>query len=151
MLGFLKKMRAGHVPGTSLTEPGPILHGCPRPEAEIDFIMKLLEKKFSTPFKKRIKLDGYIEKPEYRLVIDNYGAAANGGNLISIYGGASENILDICSRFVEKYWADSEKYSHADVNAMDSFDRGIYDRWKRTEVAGSREELVLMMEVEGVA
>jgi len=150
MLGFLRKKHAGPVPGTDSTEYKQASREYPRPEAEVDFIMKLLEKKLGTPFTRRVKLDGYIDEPEYRLVVNNY-ASAKTGQFVAIFGGGSKNVLDISTKFLEKYWADSEKYSNADVSRMDSFDRSIYEDWKRAEVAGSREELILLMETEAAA
>jgi len=161
MFGFRKRAHANRALGISSTEkqvPAPVaepkhqvLSETPklRPEIELNLIEELLEQKFHTPFERRVRLDGYIDEPRYRLVLENY-KTAHSDNMIGIYGGESGSVLDLHEKFVEKYWADFDRFAGKEPPAPHSFERRTYDDWQRSAVAGSREEFLLQAQVRGL-
>lgn len=156
MFGFRKRGRANHVHGTTLTEnpdkKPEILSQqvlMMRPEIELDLIIELLERKLNTKFEKRIRLDGYIDEPRYRLVLENY-KTANSDKMVSIFGGESKNIFDLHEKFIESYWNNFKRFAGKEPPPAHSFDRRTYDDWEKTAVAGSREEFLLLAQIRGL-
>lgn len=118
-------------------------------EAEVELIRTLLERAHGGKFKKRVKLDGFIDRPEYRLVIENFGSD-HSGNAVSVYGGSCENVLDVNKYFVKKYWEDNAKMLETDPETLDGWDRRVWE-WKKTaSVAASRDEMILIASAEGL-
>ena len=120
-------------------------------DTEIRLIKDRLEKKFGHKFKARVKVDGYIDKMEYRLVMDDYDAGDTGFQSHSVWGGSTENILDLNEAFVSGYWdriSRAKRGLENEANLSDFDRRHMLDAMD-TAVAGSREELIMRAAVEG--
>ena len=118
-------------------------------ETEVELIRTLLERAHGGKFKKRVKLGGFIDRPEYRLVIENFGSD-HPGNGVSVYGGCCENVLDVNRCFVKKYWEDNAKMLETDPKTLDGWDRRIWEGRKAVSVAASRDEMLLVASAEGL-
>lgn len=118
-------------------------------ETEVELIRTLLERAHGGKFKKRVKLGGFIDRPEYRLVIENFGSD-HPGDGVSVYGGCCENVLDVNRYFVKKYWEDNAKMLETDPKTLDGWDRRIWEGRKAVSVAASRDEMLLVASAEGL-
>ena len=144
MFGFRKQKRVNPVPGTISIDL--------TPEKEVELIQTFLEKKFKTKFEKRIKVEGYLDDLQYKLVLENYRTRKSyGDNAVAVWGGNSKSVFDISKEFVSNYWWRIDKYLCKDQDQkFDSFDKYSYDDCLKTAVANSREEFLLKAEAAGL-
>jgi hypothetical protein len=120
-------------------------------EAEVDFIKKLLERKFKRTFQKRVKVDGYLGNAlDYKLVLDDY--CSSGAEYHSIFGYSTKNVLDVNKAFLDAYWNSVKSATRplSEIEKLDNFDKRMAKKYQETMVAKSREELLLLATLEGV-
>lgn len=124
--------------------------GLPRvsPDDEFEIIKKLLGRKFGVELKERIRLDGYLDQPEYRLVL------VDDARRHSVWGASVQDILALKSAFVDMYWREIgriDKMEKQDAaGQLDDWDKDRLADIKKTAVAGSREEMLLRAAAEGL-
>lgn len=121
-------------------------------ETEVKLIKHYLEEKFGHEFKARVKVDGYIEEPEYRLVLNDYDATKGTDKSHSVWGDTVRDVLGLNFGFVNAYWRNVERGMNAaksDVK-LDRFDAERMADYRDTAVAGSRNEMILRAAAEGL-
>ena len=122
------------------------------PDVEVKLIKHYLEKKFGHEFKARVKIDGYIDDPEYRLVLNDYAATKGMNKSRSVWGDTVKDVLGLGYGFVNAYWRNVEKAVNAAKSEikLDTFDEKRMADYRDTAVAYSREEMLLMAAAEGL-
>lgn len=119
-------------------------------DVEVSLIKDGLERKFGHKFQTRVKVDGYLDEMEYRLVMNDYGFTESGDSHC-VWGGGVNNVLDLNEAFVSNYWRSISRAREALKNDADlsDFDKEHYGKCIDTAVAGSRSELLLRAVAEG--
>ena len=117
-------------------------------EVEVRLIKHYLEKTFGHEFKARVKVDGYIDKPEYRLVLNECGST----DIHVVWGDPVKDVLSLNYGFVNAYWRNVERGMNAELSdaALSKFDLEIMEGYRETAVAGSRSEMILRATAEGL-
>lgn len=125
------------------------------PDTEVRLIKHYLEKKFGRKFKARVKVDGYLDDLEYRLVLnddyDDYDDCRGYDDSHALYGKTVKDVLDVSRGFVDAYWRNVEKAIRAEKSddVKDEFDEERMADYRKTAVASSREEMLLRAAAEG--
>ena len=120
------------------------------PDTEVWLIKNGLERKFGHPFQTKVKVDGYLDEMEYRLVINDY-QVDHLKKSHSVWGSACSNVLDLNTAFVTGYWDGLHRARQklAEGTYLSDFDRESAKDRLDMAVAGSREELIMRAVVEG--
>ena len=120
------------------------------PDAEVGLIKRYLERKFNRKFKKRVKVDGYLDSPEYRLVLNDYDDCRPFDSH-AIWGDTVKDVLGLSYGFVNAYWRNVEKAINAEKSKtpLDKFDEERMADYRNMAVASSREEMLLRAAAEG--
>jgi len=145
-LGMFRKNEADETArdgGDSLSIP---------PEVEVRLIKHYLEKKFGHKFSTRVKVDGYIDELEYRLVLNDCGSTDMPSRVHAVWGDTVRDVLGLNYGFVNAYWRNVERGMNAEKWDMDlsKFDQEIMEGYRETAVAGSRGEMILRATAEGL-
>ena len=119
-------------------------------DTEVLLIKDGLERKFGHRFQTKVKVDGYLDEMEYRLVINDYDVDGL-TNCHSVWGGATKNVLDLSAAFVAGYWDGLHRARQklTEEKNISDFDRESAKNRLDMAVAGSREELIMRAVVEG--
>lgn len=118
------------------------------PDMEVKLIKRYLEKKLGRRFKAKVKVDGYLDDPVYRLVLNDYDDCRTDGltyDSHALWGEAVKDVLDVSRGFVDEYWRNVERAIRAEKSGevLDKFDAGRMAAFRKTAVASSREEMLL--------
>ena len=142
-LGMFRKNKTARADGDFLSIPS---------EVEVRLIKHYLEKKFGHEFKARVKVDGYIDKPEYRLVLNDFGSTDMPSRVHTVWGDTVRDVLGLNYGFVNAYWRNVERGINAELSdaALSKFDLEIMEGYRETAVAGSRSEMILRATAEGL-
>lgn len=121
------------------------------PEAEAKLIAHYLGKKFKTEFTFRIRLDGYIDEPEYQLMLSDSGSVKWPTVAHYVYGHKTDSILDLYSEFCKAYWQNVKRTMDAsDDSALDDWEKNLLKGYRETVIASSRDEMFLRATAEGL-
>lgn len=123
------------------------------PDTEVRLIRENLERKFSSKFKSRVKVDGYLDEMNYCLVLNNY-ESDDTKDWHSLWGGRTHNVLDVNKSFAVSYWENIRRAKEvlsdrSKAEALSSFERERHQKALAEAVAESREEMLLRAAVEG--
>lgn len=118
-------------------------------EQKVDLLICLFEEKYNAKIDKRIMLSGYLDEPEYKLVLDFEYKEFKNDVPISIFGKSTKNILEVYSKFLEQYWEDREKMKRIEAEGLEN-DRKIYLSYLKDEtICMSESELLLKAQIKG--
>lgn len=121
------------------------------PETEAKLIAHYLGKKFKTEFTFRIRLDGYIDEPEYQLMLSDSGSVKWPTTAHYIYGDKTDNIFNLYSEFCKAYWRNVKRATDTlDDSALDEWDKNVLKSYRKTAVASSKDEMFLRATAEGL-
>ena len=118
-------------------------------EDEVELIKRALEKKHNIKFMKNVSLGGFINKPEYRLVLESVRHDFS-DPYVFVIGAATENILDINEPFLKRFWEERsrhERIKRGEEEYENEFDKEALDQ---RDIAPSRNAFLLKAQIEGL-
>lgn len=118
-------------------------------EQKVDLLIQLFEDKYDAKIEKKIMLGGYLDKPEYKLVLNfNYREYVY-DNPLAIFGKYTKNILEIYDMFLKQYWEDFEKMKQIEAEGSEQDKKLYLPYYKRSFICTSESELLLKSQIKG--
>ena len=120
-------------------------------EDEARIIAHYLEKKFNHKFRFKIKVDGYIDDMEYKLVLTDDQEVKFPEFAHTLYGNSSKDIFSLYQNFCAAYWRNIARIAEIARNpAASQFEKTMEKSYSETAIASSRDELMFRASVEGL-